>query len=155
MFWSLSFHLMPDENILDESTGRSLAVLKSTYSVFLTNRRVIFRFDGVGSSMAQSFIYHEIDNVQPLKRLMINYLCVQTSAKQYFLHTPEPAYWAERILKMKKSVSQAPEALRPAAPVIGTKKQDLADMLMTLRKYNLLTDAELAEKKKLLETQQL
>jgi hypothetical protein len=40
-------------------------------------------------------------------------------------------------------------------PVGRTKKQDLTDMLVTLRKYNLLTDAELAEKKKLLETQQL
>lgn len=155
MFWSFSFHLMPDETILEESTGRSLAVLKSTYSVFLTNKRVIFRFDGIGSSLAQSFLYRELDRVQPLKRLMINYLCVQTSAKQYFLHTPEPTYWAERILKMKKSVSQAPEASRPAGPVIRKKKQDLTDMLMTLRKYNLLTDAELAEKKKLLETQQL
>jgi hypothetical protein len=155
MFWSLSFHLMPDEYVAEDSTSRSLAVLKETYSVFLTNKRVIFRFDGVGSSMAQSFLYREIDNVQPLKRLMINYLCVQTSAKQYFLHTPEPAYWAERILKMKRSVSQAPEASRPAGPAIRTKKQDLTDMLMTLRKYNLLSDAELADKKKLLETKQL
>jgi hypothetical protein len=155
MFWSLSFHLMPDETILEESTGRSLAVLKSTYSVFLTNKRVIFRFDGVGSTLAQSFLYREIDRVQPLKRLMINYLCVQTSTKQYFLHTPEPAYWAERILKMKKRVSQAPEASRPAEPVSRTKKQDLTDMLVTLRKYNLLTDDELAEKRKLLEMQQL
>ena len=153
MFWSLSFHLMPDENVIEDSTSRSLAVLKETYSVFLTNKRVIFRFDGIGSLMSQSFIYREIDQVQPLKRLMVNYLCVHTSAKQYFLHTPEPAYWADRILKMKKSVAQAPEVSRPAEPVSRTKKQDLSDMLMTLRKYNLLTDAELAEKKKLLETQ--
>ena len=155
MFWSLSFHLMPDEYVVEDSTSRSLAVLKETYSVFLTNKRVIFRFDGIGSLMSQSFIYREIDQVQPLKRLMVNYLCVHTSAKQYFLHTPEPAYWADRILKMKKSVAQAPEVSRPADPVSRTKKQDLSDMLMTLRKYNLLTDAELAEKKKLLETQQL
>ena len=85
---------------------------------------------------------------------MVNYLCVQTSVKQYFLHTPEPAYWAERILKMKKSVSQVSEVARPAVPVGRTKKQDLIDMLTTLRKYNLLNDAELAEKKKLLEKQQ-
>ena len=154
MFWSLSFHLMPDEYVVEDSTSRSLAVLKETYSVFLTNKRVIFRFDGIGSLMSQSFIYREIDQVQPLKRLMVNYLCVHTSAKQYFLHTPEPAYWADRILKMKKSVAQAPEVSRPADPVSRTKKQDLSDMLMTLRKYNLLTDAELAEKKKLLETKQ-
>jgi len=155
MFWSLSFHLMPDEYVVEDSTSRSLAVLKETYSVFLTNKRVIFRFDGIGSLMSQSFIYREIDQVQPLKRLMVNYLCVHTSAKQYFLHTPEPAYWADRILKMKKSVAQAPEVSRPADPVSRTKKQDLSDMLMTLRKYNLLTDAELTEKKKLLEKQQL
>jgi len=155
MFWSLSFHLMPDEYVVEDSTSRSLAVLKETYSVFLTNKRVIFRFDGIGSLMSQSFIYREIDQVQPLKRLMVNYLCVHTSAKQYFLHTPEPAYWADRILKMKKSVAQAPEVSRPADPVSRTKKQDLSDLLMTLRKYNLLTDAELAEKKKLLEKQQL
>jgi hypothetical protein len=145
---------MPDEYVVEDSTSRSLAVLKETYSVFLTNKRVIFRFDGIGSLMSQSFIYREIDQVQPLKRLMLNYLCVHTSTKQYFLHTPEPAYWADRILKMKKSVAQAPEVSRPAGPVSRTKKQDLSDMLMTLRKYNLLTDAELAEKKKLLETKQ-
>jgi len=155
MFWSLSFHLMPDEYVVEDSTSRSLAVLKETYSVFLTNKRVIFRFDGIGSLMSQSFIYREIDQVQPLKRLMLNYLCVHTSTKQYFLHTPEPAYWADRILKMKKSVAQAPEVSRPAGPVSRTKKQDLSDMLMTLRKYNLHTDAELAEKKMLLEKQQL
>jgi hypothetical protein len=146
---------MPDEYVAEDSTSRSLAVLKETYSVFLTNKRVIFRFDGIGSLMSQSFIYREIDQVQPLKRLMVNYLCVHTSAKQYFLHTPEPAYWADRILKMKKSVAQAPEVSRPAGPVSRTKKQDLSDMLITLRKYNLLTDAELAEKKMLLEKQQL
>jgi len=144
---------MPDENVIEDSTSRSLAVLKSSYSVFLTNKRVIFRFDGIGSLMAQSFIYREIEQVQPLKRLMVNYLCVQTATKQYFLHTPEPAYWADRILKMKKSVVQAPEVSSPDKPASRTKKQDLSDMLMTLRKYNLLTDAELAEKKKLLETQ--
>jgi hypothetical protein len=155
MFWSLSFHLMPDEYVAEDSTSRSLAVLKETYSVFLTNKRVIFRFDGIGSLMSQSFIYREIDQVQPLKRLMVNYLCIHTSTKQYFLHTPEPAYWADRILKMKKSVAQTPEVSRPAGPASRTKKQDLSDMLITLRKYNLLTDAELAEKKKLLEKQQL
>jgi hypothetical protein len=146
---------MPDEYIIEDSTSRSLAILKSTYSVFLTNKRAIFRFDGIGSSMAQSFIYREIDNVQPLKRLMINYLCVQTSTKHYFLHTPEPAYWADRILKMKRSISQTPEVSRPTESASRTKKQDLNDMLMTLRKYNLITDAELSEKKKLLEKQQL
>ena len=155
MFWSLSFHLMPDEYVIEDSTSRSLAILKSTYSVFLTNKRVIFRFDGIGSSMAQSFIYREIDNVQLLKRLMINYLCVQTPAKHYFLHTPEPAYWADRILKMKRSLPQAPEVSIPAEPASRAKKQNLNDMLMTLRKYNLITDDELAEKKKLLEQQQL
>jgi hypothetical protein len=155
MFWSFSFHLMPDETILEESTSRSLAILKSTYSVFLTNKRVIFRFDGMGSSLAQSFLYREIDKVQPSKRLMINYLCVQTSGRQYFLHTPEPAYWAERILKMKKSVSQVPEVSPPAVPGGRTKKQALVEMLTTLRKHNLLTDAELDEKVKLLEKQQL
>lgn len=155
MFWSFSFHLMPDETILEDSSSRSLALLKSTYSVFLTNKRVIFRFNGMGSSLSQSFLYREIDKVQPSKRLMINYLCVQTAGKQYFLHTPEPAYWAERILKMKKSASPVPEAPRPAVPADRTKKQDLVEMLTTLRKYNLLTDAELAGKMKLLEKQQL
>jgi PH (Pleckstrin Homology) domain-containing protein len=155
MFWSLSFHLMPDEYVIEDSTTRSLAVIKSAYSVFLTNKRVIFRFDGIGSSMAQSFIYREIEEVHTSKRLMINYLSVKTAAKQYFLHTPEPAYWADRILKIKKSACQAPEVPRPVAATSRTRKQDLDDMLMTLRKYNLLTDAELAEKKKQLEKQQL
>lgn len=56
---------------------------------------------------------------------------------------------------MKKSVAQVPEVARPAVSAGITKKQDLMEMLTSLRENNLLTDAELAAKIKLLINQQL
>ena len=63
MFWTLSFELLPEEKIIDDTTRKVSAGIKPAYSVFLTNKRAIFRFDGLGSSMAQSFFYQEIQEV--------------------------------------------------------------------------------------------
>lgn len=68
MFWSLSFHLLPDEEIVDDSTRKKSSGIKPAYSVFLTNRRAIFRFDSLGSSLTQSFFYHEIVDIKPCRR---------------------------------------------------------------------------------------
>gem|GEM_PF-6024576 len=45
MTWSLSFELLPGEEIREDSTRRDHDAIMAAYSVFLTNKRVIFRFD--------------------------------------------------------------------------------------------------------------
>jgi hypothetical protein len=55
MFWTLSFELLPGEKIIDDTDRRGSSGIRSVYSVFLTNMRTIFRFDGLGSSLSQSF----------------------------------------------------------------------------------------------------
>jgi hypothetical protein len=60
MFWNLSFQLMPDEKIIADSTQiKQSRIIKATCSVILTNKRVIFRFDGLGSSLTQNFLPNE------------------------------------------------------------------------------------------------
>ena len=158
MFWSLSFHLLPDEKVLDDSTQKSLPGLKPAYSVFLTNRRAIFRFDGLGSALTQSFFYDEIVGVKPSKRLFFNYLLVRTVKKDFLLNTAKADYWAKKILEIKESAATGEnsgqnEVVRQARPVPpGRKKRDLLDMLTILRKNSLLSDAELEEKIRLLDT---
>ena len=151
MFWSLSFHLMPDETVIEDSTKQQVSGFKATYSVFLTNKRVIFRFDGVGSSMAQSFLYSEILEAAPVKRLLVNYLSIKTPKKQYYLHTPDPPYWSRKIADARRQAGETPPCT-PAATQISRKKQELASMLAELRQYELLSAEEVEQKKRKLET---
>lgn len=153
MFWSLSFQLMPDETLIEDSTKRPVSGLKPTYSVFLTTKRIIFRFDGVGSSMAQSFMYHEITDVRPAKRLLINYLAVTAGAKQYYIHVPEPDYWTAKITAVKLSMGAASPVAptRPQAAAPDRKKQELLGMLQTLHASKLLNAQEFDAKKSMLD----
>jgi hypothetical protein len=146
---------MPDETIIEDSTKQTAGGLKPTYSVFLTNKRVIFRFDGIGSSVAQSFFYQEIVDVKPAKRLLINYLGLHTPTRQYFLHTSKPDYWSAKIIEIKNNLpSSAAGADLSAERSAKKKRQELGDMLLTLRTYNLLSADEVEQKKKMLETLQ-
>lgn len=105
MFWSLSFHLMPDEKIIANSSERAeKKVIKEAYSVVLTNKRAIFRFDGLGSFLTQTFFYNEILDVRPDERLFIKYLRLKTANKYYFLHINSPAFWSDRIIEIKNSM---------------------------------------------------
>ena len=153
MFWSLSFQLLPDENIIDDSTQRSNPAIKPAYSVFLTNKRAIFRFDGLGSTLTQSFFYDEITAVKSCKRLFIDYLEVKTKKKDFLLNTAEAEYWAGRILEYKKGLPVNENS--PKSPVLCSterKKRELLDMLTILRKNSLLSDTELEEKIHLLDS---
>ncbi len=152
MFWSLSLQLIPGEAILEDSTGTGTDDVKPAYSVFLTNKRAVFRFDGLGSTMAQSFLYDEITEARPVRRMFITYLNVQARGKDYFLHTPEPEHWAARLLEAKRTVLDEPAVSSPAgAPAAGRKRDDLHRMLDHLRRHAILTDAEYAEKVRLLD----
>ncbi len=150
MFWSLSLQLMPEETVLEDSTTRPVSGIKPAYSVFLTNKRVVFRFDGLGSSMTQSFLYHEISDVRPTTRMMITYLGVRSGQKEHYLHIAEPDYWAGKILEVKKGMPGAGAARTEAGTRI--KKQELLTMLSVLHKNNVLSAAEFDQKKKLVES---
>lgn len=155
MFWSLSLQLMPDETITERSDTRPDSVLKASYSVVLTTKRAVFRFRSLGSGMAQSFIYREIESAEVRKRLMINYLLITTPLRQHYIHTPEPEFWAAKILECKKNDASSVSAASATPAVPGRKKRELLNMLAALRKHEVLTAAEFESKKKLLETQSI
>lgn len=151
MFWSLSLQLLPDETIIEESPSQSSAGVKPSYSVFLTNKRVAFRFDGFGSTMAQSFGYDEIAMATTAKRMFITYLVLKTAAKEYYLHVAEPERWASRILDTKAGMlpqaTMPPERAAPSGELaVQRKRRELHAMLATLRKHDIITDAELQDK---------
>lgn len=153
MFWSLSLQFMPDESVLEDSTRRGRGGLKPAYSVFLTNKRAIFRFDGLGSTMAQSFLYHEIIEARPSQRMFITYLGLRTASKEYFLHVPEPEFWAPKILECKMITSRAAAGVQTSSgPIVRRKKQDLIDMLDSLKRHTVLTQEEFDQKKKPVDT---
>ena len=137
MFWSLSLQLLPEETIIEESPSPSSPGIRPTYSVFLTNKRVVFRFDGFGS-------------------MFITYLVLRTGAKEYFLHVAEPERWASRILDTKAGM--LPQAAPPPARTVPSgelaiqwKRRELRAMLATLRKHDILTDAEVRDKARLID----
>jgi hypothetical protein len=150
MFWSLSLQLMPEETVLEDSTTHPVKGIKPAYSVFLTNKRVVFRFDGLGSSMTQSFLYNEISDARPTTRMMITYLGMKSGQKEHYLHIAEPEYWAGKILEVKKGMPEAPASRIEADARI--KKQELLTMLSVLHRNNILTAAEFDQKKKLVES---
>jgi len=151
MAWNLSLQLLEKEEILEDSTGKKTSGIKAAYSVFLTNRRALFRFDGLGSSLTQSFIYLDILDAKPCKRLLVNYLIVKTREKDYFINIPEAEYWAARIKEMKEKAIQNEEERAIRSMGHKRKKRELTDMLMVLRKHSIINDQELEEKIKLVE----
>lgn len=139
--------MAPGENIIDDSTNRSQPGLKPDYSVFLTSKRVIFRFDGLGSSLTQYFYYNEILDVKPVKRLFVSYLHVKTSKKEFFLNTSHADYWSDKILEIKAKIEKIPSHEgKTAESSAEMQKRELLDMLTILRKNSLLTDNEFEEK---------
>ena len=147
MSWSLSFQLLPEEKVLDDSAGRPGSGVKASYSVFLTNRRAIFRFDSLGSSLTQSFFYHEIKSVTTSKRILIPYLHLKTEKKDCLLNVSEAEYWASRIKEMINASAEAEATAQvPYQTSPERRKKELVDMLTALQKNSLLTKEELEEK---------
>lgn len=153
MFWSFSFQMLPDEEVIEDSTQKQHQGIKPAYSVFLTNKRVIFRFDGLGSSLTQSFSYNEILDIKPCKRLFVNYLHVRTKRKDFFLNTGHPDYWANRILSIKENTKEShDDAKQTKTDSPGKGKIELLDMITILRNNSILTDKEFEEKVHLLDS---
>ena len=155
MFWTLSYELLPGEEIIDDTTKKSHTGLKPAYSVFLTNKRALFRFDGLGSSLTQSFFYHEIQEAATSKRLFFTYLDIKTEKKTFLFHIADAPYWAKKILEIKNQTPFSDENRLHAKPSPERRKRELMDMLIILRKHSLLNDSELEEKVQLLDSMKL
>lgn len=150
MFWSLSYQLLPGEDVIEDSSARTHPGIKPAYSIFLTTKRAIFRFDGIGSFLAQSFFYDEMLDIKPVKRLFVDYLLVKTKKREYFLNVPEADYWAKKIAGIRDG--QKPEAKSVSHHTAKGEKKELLTMLMTLRRKGVLTEKEFDEKVSLLDT---
>ena len=155
MFWTISLHLHPDESLIEQSKDRKVLGTDPLYSVFLTNKRVIFRFNSLGSYLTQSFFYHEIIEAGPCTRLYVNYLKIKTDRRSFLLNISEPVYWSEKIKDMQNQFPQCIESETPSPePPCIEKKSELLEMLRILNKNSLLDDFELEEKVRMLESQE-
>jgi hypothetical protein len=152
MFWTFTFEMLPGEEVIDDTARKSRSGIKPAYSVFLTNKRVIFRFDGLGSSLLQSFFYNEIQDVATTKRLFFTYLELKTKKKSVFFHIADADYWSNKILEIRKQIPPSNENRFDAITSPLSKKRELMDMITILRKNSLLTDSELEEKVHLLDS---
>ena len=153
MSWSFSFELLPGEEVLEDSTQRTHDVIKAAYSVFLTNKRVIFRFDGMGSYLSNAFFYADILDVRQTTRLFFNYLILKTRRKEHLFNIPEAAYWIQRINEEKdKHGGAVSDMCETGTMAPEKKKRMLLDMLTLLHKNNVLSEKEFEDKVQLLET---
>jgi hypothetical protein len=153
MSWGFSFQLLPGEDIIEDSTKRDNMLVKPAYSVFLTNQRVIFRFDGLGSSLTKSFLYNEIIEAKPSKRVFVNYLLIKTKDKEYLLNTSEPEYWSKKISNIKGNFTENIEDVSDKKT--EGKKGEFLNMLIILRNNALLTEEEFEEKIRMLNSLKL
>jgi hypothetical protein len=153
MYWTLSLHLHPDESVIEESKDRKVLGTDPLYSVFLTNKRVIFRFNSLGSYLTQSFFFHEIIDAEPSKRLLVSYIKIKTDRRSFLLNISEPSYWSEKIKGMKNHSEIKEETVKTSQePSNIENKSDLLEMLAILNNNSLLDDFELKEKVRLLES---
>ncbi|GAB4485855.1 MAG: hypothetical protein OHK006_12670 [Thermodesulfovibrionales bacterium] len=146
MAWSFSFQLLPGESVLEDSTVRETALVKAAYSVFLTEQRAIFRFDGLGSSLCKAFFYQEIIEAEPTTRLFVGYLRIRTRSQEAFFNIHDAGYWAGRILERRAVHASLQPESRPDRKRGPENKRLLLDMLVALKKNGLLTDEEFERK---------
>ncbi len=153
MSWSFSFELLPGEEVIEDSTQKDNDIIKSAYSVFLTNKRVIFRFDSMGSYLSNAFFYADVLDARPTTRLFINYLILKTRRKEYLFNIPEANHWIKRIREEKEKYAGVVSGTG-GGDVMGPekKKRMLLDMLTVLYKSRVLTEKEFEEKVHLLDT---
>jgi hypothetical protein len=103
MSWTFSFSLLPEEKVIADSANNKQHVISPVYSIVLTNKRAIFRFDSLKGYLSKSFFYHEIFDAKLTKRLYINYLLINTVSKEFLFNTEDPEYWAKQIMQIKEN----------------------------------------------------
>lgn len=95
--------MLPGEQILDDSSKDQDTLIKPVYSVLLTDKRVVFRFDGLGSLLKKSLSYNDIENARSVKRLGINYLQIEAGGREHFFNTADPEIWSRKIMIIKEN----------------------------------------------------
>jgi hypothetical protein len=151
MFWSFSYQLTADETIIEDSKDKPRSAYRPLYSVLLTDKRAIFRFDSLGSTLSQTFYYQEIEDARPRKRFFVSYVEITARNKTYLINAPDADYWAGKIMSMKEKDSP----MRKEIPDPGRgKTRALLHMLSALKDSSVLTEEEYEEKVKRIETEQ-
>ena len=102
MSWAFSFSLLPEENIIADSSNNKQPVIGPVYSIVLTNQRAIFRFDSLKGYLTKAFFYHEVLEAKQTRRLYVNYLLIKTVSKEFLFNTEDPETWAKAIMNMKE-----------------------------------------------------
>jgi hypothetical protein len=105
MSWAFSFDLLPGEDIVEDSSKNLSMLIKPVYSVLLTNQRVLFRFDGLGSLLKKTFLYNQIQEARPLKRFNINYLFIKANGSEHFFNIADPELWSIKITNARDQYS--------------------------------------------------
>ncbi|UCG78574.1 MAG: hypothetical protein JSV21_01700 [Nitrospirota bacterium] len=148
MYWALSIKLVPGETVIEDSRDGNWAAYKPLYSVLLTDKRVILRFDSLGSSLSQSFFFNEIEEARSQKRLFINYLDIKARNKSHLFNVQRADYWAEKIMTLRDNGTASKNI--EIDPGSG-KKRALLHMLSALKDSSVITDEEFQEKIKKIE----
>lgn len=107
MSWAVSFKLLLGEEIIEDSSENQHALIKPVYSILLTDKRVIFRFDGLGSLLKKSFYYNEIHDAKPIKRLNISYLFIKSKGREYLFNTSDSEFWSKKIMSIKENIIES------------------------------------------------
>ena len=151
MAWSFSFHLLPGERVVEDSAATCSDVVRPAYSIFLTDRRVIFRFDGLGSQLCSGYFYDEILDVRTVRRLLVHYLRIKTRTKESFYHISDPDEWSRKVLAKKDEIIRTAAQPKDEAVAGKLQKRALLDMLVVLHRNGILSDSEFEAKVKFLE----
>ncbi len=101
MSWSLSFKLLPGEEVVEDSSKDQSALIKPVYSIILTNQRVIFRFDGLGSLLKKSFSYDKVRDAKAVSRFKISYLLIESDEGEHLFNVSDPELWSKKILSAR------------------------------------------------------
>ena len=101
MSWAFSFGLYPGEEIIEDSSKKQSSTIKPVYSVLITNRRVVLRFDGLGSLLKKTFFYNQIQDAKSVRRFNISYLFMKASGREYFFNISDPEFWSRKIINTR------------------------------------------------------
>lgn len=145
MSWSFSVKLLPGETILDEGKAASSFGVQAEHTPILTDQRVMFKFNTLSSGLVQSFAYDEISEAKPATRLMIEYLKLRVGERDHYLKVDDAAAWAAKIIE-RRDIFLRETSGKEAAP--DPTRAELISMLESLHRAGVLTDDELAEKRR-------
>lgn len=147
MAWGLSTCLAEDERILDNSIPDFRPGLGPLYTVCLTQKRVLFRFNPLRSGLCKAFMLADIDKAFVARRFFVNYVGVEAENKTHYFRTSEPEYWAVRINELScGSGHHARSGEADSSIEEKGRRSALLRIFYGLRKKSVITEPELREK---------